>query len=115
LIAWDIQADGLVRNRREFGTLLGRSTRDNGLGGVKTFADGMTVDNDGRLYVATGGGVEVLNAQGQHVGIVPVKCPPADCQNVAFGGPGKRTLFIAGAGSLYRVAMIAQGFGGRAK
>ena len=29
-----------------FGTLTGRSTRDNGLGGIKTFADGMTIDNE---------------------------------------------------------------------
>ncbi len=115
VIAWDIQADGLVRNRREFGTLTGRSTRDNGLGGVKTYADGMAIDNDGRLYVATGGGVEVLSPQGGHVGTIPVRCPPRDCQNVAFGGPEKHTLYIAGAGSLYRVAMIAQGFTGRAK
>ena len=89
--------------------------RDNGLGGIKTYADGMAIDNDGRLYVATGGGVEVLNSQGEHVGTIPVKCPPRDCQNVAFSGPEKRTLYIAGAGSLYRVAMVAQGFAGRAK
>jgi gluconolactonase len=113
--AWDIQPDGLVRNRRNFGTLTGRSTRDNGLGGVKTFADGMTIDNDGRLYVATGGGIEVLSPQGQHVGTIPVKCAPADCQNVAFGGPEKKTLYIAGAGSLYKVDMVARGFAGRAK
>ena len=115
VIAWDIQADGLVRNRRNFGTLTGRSNRDNGLGGVKTFADGMTIDNEGRLYVATGGGIEVLSPQGQHVGTIPVKCLPADCQNVAFGGPDKRTLYVAGAGSLYKVEMIARGFAGRAK
>jgi gluconolactonase len=113
--AWDIQPDGLVRNRRNFGTLTGRSTRDNGLGGVKTFADGMTIDNDGRLYVATGGGVEVLSPQGQHLGTIPVKCAPADCQNVAFGGPEKKTLYIAGAGSLYKVEMVARGFAGRSK
>lgn len=113
--AWDIQPDGLVRNRREFGTLTGRSTRDNGLGGIRTFADGMTIDNDGRLYVATGGGVEVLSPEGTHLGTIPVKCPPADCQNLAFGGPEKRTLYVGGAGSLYRVAMIARGFAGRAK
>ena len=113
--AWDIQPDGLVRNRRDFGTLTGRSTRDNGLGGVKTFADGMTIDNDGRLYVATGGGIEILSPQGQHVGTIPVKCAPADCQNVAFGGPEKKTLYIAGAGSLYKVDMVARGFAGRAK
>lgn len=115
VIAWDIQADGLVRNRRAFGSLTGRSTRDNGLGGVKTFADGMTIDNDGRLYVATGGGIEVLSEQGRHLGTIPVKCPPADCQNLAFSGAGKRTLYVGGAGSLYKVEMIARGFSGRAK
>ena len=115
VIAWDIQPDGRVRNRRNFGTLEGRSQRDNGLGGVKTFADGMAIDNEGRLYVATGGGIEVLSADGQHLGAIPVRCPPADCQNVAFSGPDKNTLYIAGAGSLYRVEMVAQGFKGRAK
>jgi gluconolactonase len=115
VIAWDIQPDGLVRNRRAFGSLTGRSTRDNGLGGVRTFADGMTIDNDGRLYVATGGGVEVLSEQGKHLGTIPVQCPPADCQNLAFSGPEKRTLYVGGAGSLYKIAMIARGFAGRAK
>jgi gluconolactonase len=115
VIAWDIQPDGLVRNRRNFGTLEGRSKRDNGLGGIKTFADGMTIDNEGRLYVATGAGIEVLSPQGQHVGTIPVRCPPGDCQNVAFSGPEKKTLYIAGAGSLYKVEMVAQGFTGRAK
>ena len=115
IIAWDIQPDGFVRNRRTFGTLTGRSPRDNGLGGVRTFADGMTIDNDGRLYVATGGGVEVLSEHGRHLGTIPVKCPPADCQNIAFSGPGKRTLYVGGAGSLYKVEMIARGFSGRPK
>ena len=115
IIAWEIQPDGLVRNRRAFGTLTGRSMRDNGLGGVKTFADGMTIDNDGRLYVTTGGGVEVLSAEGRHLGTIPVRCPPNDCQNLAFGGPDKQTLYVAGAGSLYRVAMAARGFAGRPK
>ncbi len=115
IIAWDIQPNGLVRNRRNFGTLEGRSTRDNGLGGIKTFADGITIDNEGRLYVATGAGVEVLSPQGQHLGTIPVRCPPADCQNLAFSGPDKRTLYIAGAGSLYKVDMVARGFTGRPK
>jgi len=115
IIAWDIRSNGLVENRREFATLKGRSSRDNGLGGIKTFADGMAVDNDDRLYVATGGGIEVLSPQGQHLGIIPVRCPPADCQNIAFSGPTKHTLYIGGAGSLYRVEMIARGLTTRAK
>ena len=52
VIAWDIRPNGLVENRREFATLKGRSSRDNGLGGIKTFADGMAVDNDNRLYIS---------------------------------------------------------------
>jgi len=115
IIVWDIRTDGLVDNRREFGTLKGRSTRDNGLGGIKTFADGMAVDNDDRLYVATGGGVEVFSPQGEHLGIIPVRCPPADCQNIAFSGRNKQTLYVGGAGSLYKVEMIARGFTTRAK
>ena len=115
IIAWDIRAGGLVENRRAFATLKGRSSRDNGLGGIKTFADGMALDNDDRLYVATGGGVEVLSPQGQHLGIIPVRCPPADCQNIAFSGPTKQTLYIGGAGSLYKVEMIARGLTTRAK
>jgi gluconolactonase len=75
----------------------------------------MTIDNEGRLYVTTGGGVEILGPKGEHVGTIPVRCPPADCQNLAFGGPNKRTLYVAGAGSLYRIEMLAQGFSGRAK
>ena len=115
VMAWDIQPDGLVRNRRVFGTVTGRSSRNNGLGGVPSFADGMTIDDEGRLYVATGGGVVVLSERGQHLGTIPVKCPPADCQNLAFSGPGKRTLYVGGAGSLYKLEMIARGFAGRAK
>jgi gluconolactonase len=115
VIAWDIRPNGLVENRREFGTLKGRSSRDNGLGGILTFADGMAVDNDDRLYVATGSGVEVFSPQGQHLGIIPVRCPPADCQNIAFSGPMKQTLYIGGAGSLYKVEMIARGLTTRSK
>jgi gluconolactonase len=115
VFVWDIRPDGLVANRREFATLKGRSTRDNGLGGIPSFADGMTFDDDGRLYVATGGGIEVFSPQGQPLGIIPVRCPPADCQNLAFSGANKQTLYVGGAGSLYKVEMIARGISTRSK
>ena len=34
--------------------------------------------------------VEVFSEQGRHFGTIPVKCPPADCQNLAFNGPDKK-------------------------
>ena len=115
VIAWEIQANGLVQNRRDFGTLQGRSQRDNGLGGIRTYADGMAVDNEDRLYVATGAGIEVLSPQGEHLGTIPVACLPRNCQNVAFGGPSRQSLYVAGAGSLYKVDLIARGLEERAK
>lgn len=115
IIAFDILENGLVDNRRELGTLVGRSKRRNGLGGIPTYADGMAVDAEDRIYVGTGAGIEVLSKSGAHLGVIPVRCRPRDCQNVAFGGPGKQTLYIAGAGSLYRVQMVARGLPDRAK
>ena len=75
----------------------------------------MAVDSDDRVYVSTGAGIEVLSSQGEHLGIIPVGCLPRDCQNVAFGGPTKQTLYVAGAGSLYKVEMLARGLTERAK
>ena len=75
----------------------------------------MTIDDEDRLHVATGAGVEILSPQGQHVRTIPVRCPPRDCQNVESSGPAKKTLYIAGAGSLYKIDMLVHGFTGRAK
>ena len=75
----------------------------------------MAVDSEDRIYVSTGAGIEVLSKTGEHLGVIPVICRPRNCQNVAFGGPGKQTLYIAGAGSLYRVQMVARGLPDRAK
>ena len=56
------------------GAPLGRSTAQyphNGLA-ASNFCRWMTIDNEGRLFIATGGGVEVLSEQGQHLGTIPV-------------------------------------------
>jgi hypothetical protein len=34
---------------------------------------------------------------------------------LGFGGPDKRTLYVAGGGTLLRIAMRSRGFAGRAK
>jgi gluconolactonase len=79
---------------------------------VASGADGLAVDNDGRLYAATAVGVQVFSAQGRHLGTIPVSRSP---QNLAFAGPDKKTLYIVGRGAAYKVQMLAQGFLGRAK
>jgi gluconolactonase len=102
VLAFDVQADGTLRNRRDFARLEH---------GRESDADGLGMDNDGRLYVSVRGGVQIFSPQGQHLGTIPSGGPG----NVAFGGRDKKTLYITSGTSLTKVQMLAQGFAGRAK
>ena len=109
LIAFDIQPDGTLRNRRNFAKYVG--VERNG-GQINSGADGLAVDNEGRVYTTSNAGVDVFSPQGQHLGTIPVSRRP---QNLAFAGADKRTLYIVGRGATFRVPMLAQGYTGRVK
>jgi len=109
LLAFDVQADGSVRNRRDFATYAGVTKTDTG---VNSGADGLALDNDGRVYAATSTGVQVFSPQGQHLGTIPLSRAP---QNLAFAGPDKKTLYVVGRGAAFKIQLLAPGFGGRAK
>jgi len=121
VLAFDVQPDGTTLNRRDFGALDGDS------GG-----DGMTIDAAGRLYVTGNAGVHVLSPEGKHLGLIPTPRRPI---TVAFSGPEKKTLYVPQLGAvgpdgktwttpegvrntamtIYRIAMLAEGFSGRPK
>jgi gluconolactonase len=113
LAAFDVQRDGSLTSQREF---------------VKFTAgggDGAAIDSQGRLYVTTGAGVEVIGRDGKHLGVIPT---PRGVISCAFGGKDKKTLFVlargaqdaegnevANAAQVWSISMIAQGYKGRAK
>lgn len=68
--------------------------------------DGMRVDLEGRLYVATLEGVQVFNYEGTKVGLIPV---PEMVTNLCFGGPEKNEMFITATSSLYRIRLNTKG------
>jgi gluconolactonase len=109
LLAFDIQPDGNVRNRRNFAKYEGVTRTE---AGVVSGADGLAVDNDGRVYVATAIGVQVFSPKGQHLGTIPLSRAP---QNLAFAGPDKKTLYVVGRGVAFKVQTQTQGVKGRAK
>lgn len=110
LDAFDVQPDGSLTNKRDFGDPYeGVTKTDNG---YNSNADGIAVDSEGRVYVGTLQGVQVMSPQGKHLGLIPVSQRP---QNLAFAGPDKKTLYICGQGAVYRVQMLAQGYKGRPK
>lgn len=110
VLAYDIDGNGNVKNRHNFAKLAGFTTQ--GEAGPNSGADGLAVDKDGRLYVASNSGIEVFSAKGEALGIIALPKKP---QNLAFAGVDKKTLYIVGRGSAYRISTQTAGFKGRAK
>ncbi len=116
MLAFDVAPDGSISNRRNFARY--KSVRvpghkdpswdeDNG-------ADGMAVDGEGRVYAATNAGVEVFSPRGELLGVLPVQWGAENDnirkpQNLAFGGADRKTLYIVGAGTIYKVRTLSQG------
>lgn len=82
------------------------SINDDGtLSNKKLFApeglDGMTIDNEGNVYLTTNA-VAVYNKNGEKIETIEV---PEQPSNICFGGKDKKTLFITARTSLYSVRM----------
>ncbi len=91
--AYRFQSDGSLTNR----TLL-----------IEMGSDGMTLDDQGNLYL-TGKGVTVVNPKGEKIEHIPV--PEGWTANVCFGGTDGKTLFITAMDSVYTLAMKVAGLG----
>jgi sugar lactone lactonase YvrE len=113
--AYDVLADGRLANKRVFVTYVGRLPTTSATDPPASAADGLVLDADGRVYSLTEAGIEVISPRGQHLGVIPIWCITRRCQNLAFGGPDRRTLYVAGGGTLLRLPMLSRGFGGRVK
>lgn len=109
IYAFDVDPSGRGSNKRQFARLL---EPEKGSLGPRSRADGMAIDAMGRLYVSTAAGIQVVDSRGTHLGIIRL---PSVARNVAFGGKGRRTLYLTALESLYRVQMLAEGPAGRSK
>lgn len=110
LLAFDVQPDGSLKNRRNFAKYEG--VTPNAAGVAVSGADGLTMDSQGRLYAACANGVQVFSPQGQYLGTIPMPRAP---QNLSFAGADKKTLYVVGRGVASKVPMIAQGLKERAR
>jgi gluconolactonase len=110
VLAFDINPDGSLKNRRNFAKY--PNVDRPASGGVTSGADGLAIDTQGRVFVAANGGVIVFSPKGEQLGIIPVSLAP---QNIAFAGADKKTLYIVGRGSAFKVRLLTEGYKGRAK
>ena len=88
---YQIAPDGRLTNRQLF---------------VAQGSDGMTIDNQGNVYL-TGKGVTVYNPAGQQILQIPV--PAEWTGNVCFGGKDRKTLFITASEAVFVLPMRVQG------
>jgi gluconolactonase len=89
--SYQINADGTLSNKKLF-CLMG--------------SDGMTIDNQGNVYL-TGKGVTVFDPDGKEIEHIDV--PAGWTANVTFGGKDRHTLFITAQTSLYSIRMRVKG------
>lgn len=73
---------------------------------VNQGSDGMTLDNEGNLYI-TGKGVTIYDSTGKKIGTIPV--PSNWVGNICFGGKDRTTLFITASESVYTLQMQVKG------
>ncbi|MFH6601949.1 SMP-30/gluconolactonase/LRE family protein [Maribacter algicola] len=69
-------------------------------------SDGMTLDNQGNVYL-TGNGVTVFDKTGKQIRHIEV--PEKWTANVTFGGPDQNILFITAMDSVYTLKMVVNG------
>ena len=89
IVAFDVDANGMASNRRDFVTL---ANEEKGFGG-----DGLAVDSAGRLYVTGDAGIHVIEPSGKELGIIPV---PRRSITLAFAGPQRNTLYVGAMGGV---------------
>ena len=68
-------------------------------------SDGMTIDNQGNVYL-TNKTVSVFNSKGENIAKIEV---PEQPSNVCFGGKKRNILFITARTSVYTLKMKVKG------
>ncbi|APU69649.1 Gluconolactonase [Christiangramia flava JLT2011] len=89
--SYDIAEDGTLRNKKLF-TEMG--------------SDGMTIDENGNVYL-TGKGLTVFNPKGEKVKHIPIERDWT--ANVTFGGKDRNKLFITASNSVFVLDMKVKG------
>ncbi len=96
-----IQPDGTLANKQRYYHLHQSEVAD------QCNADGMKVDRDGRLYVATNLGVQICDQAGRVNLILPT--PNRKVSNLCFGGENFDTLYATCGDKIYKRKLNAVG------
>jgi gluconolactonase len=99
--SYQIKPDGMLQYKQKYYWLHVPDTDD------ISQADGMRVDRDGRLYVATKMGIQVCDQPGRVNAILPL--PNGRIANLTFGGENFDTLFALSGDKVYKRKLKVKG------
>ncbi|MDA0335306.1 MAG: SMP-30/gluconolactonase/LRE family protein [bacterium] len=105
IIAYDVNADGTVANKRRFAQLF-LPPGEYELGTRSSCADGMTIDTEGNIYVATNVGLQIFGPAGEYIGIVRTPTFPVSC---TFGGEQLDTIYMTAWDKVYSIKTNMRG------
>jgi gluconolactonase len=109
VLAYQVASGGAVSQPKNFARLAGFKQTENG---PSSGADGLAVDAQGRLYVASSAGVEVFDRRGKALGVIELPKAP---QNLAFAGSSGNALYVVGRGAVWKIDTLTRGPANRAK
>jgi len=72
-------------------------------------SDGFRCDINGNVWTSAGDGIQCFSPEAELLGKILI--PETRCANCCFGGPDRKTLYIAGDTSLYSVQLDIAGAG----
>jgi gluconolactonase len=104
---FDINPDGTLTGKSPFATVRGREPDPATGRPLKSCADGMAIDRDGNLYVATRIGIQVFSPNGGFIGIITLPKQPAHC---VFGGDDLSDLYTFCRDQVYAVRTKMRGW-----
>ncbi len=98
---YQVLPDGTLTNKQRYGWLHVPDTGEN------AWADGLKCDRDGRIYVATRLGIQILDKTGRVNAILPT--PNGQSANLCFGGKNFDTLYVMCSDKVYRRKLKVSG------
>jgi gluconolactonase len=101
IYSYQIQPDGSLQYKQRYYWLHVPDTEED------SQADGMRVDRDGRLYVATKMGIQVCDQAGRVNAIIPT--PNGKSSNITFGGENFDILFATCGDKVYKRKLKVKG------
>jgi len=98
---YKIEGDGTLSNKQRFGWLHYPDDADN------AWPDGLKCDTEGRVYVTSRSGIQVLDQLGRVNAILP--SPSGQVSNCCFGGANFDVLYVSCGDKVYRRKVKVRG------